>query len=206
MNKSRSRGGSSGPSCWPWTPRSASACSRCARNAKYTIMKYAIMCYIYMYIYTHIHKNANECHNPDFLGFSLAQKMVFERFSWGVMLFGVIRCLQSERFWGCLKSHATIPLLKVRVSRRPQPAADAPGDAGPDGRVPGLPALDSEDSYYLLLYYVIIVYHLIVQVYCIVYYIVLHYTRLYHRTPPRSSRAWTATSGPSSRGAFLNII
>ena len=57
----------------------------------------------------HISQRGNKCHNPDFLGFSKQQWLL--RGSWGVIRLSFV-CLLNERFWGCLKSHATIPLLK----------------------------------------------------------------------------------------------
>ena len=51
----------------------------------------------------------NQCHDPDFLGFSRKELVL------GVVmnntLTNLVLCLLSERFWGRLKSHATIPLL-----------------------------------------------------------------------------------------------
>ena len=58
-----------------------------------------------------------KCRNPDFLGFS-KQDMVFERFI-GVDFVSFV-VLLNERFWVCLRSHATIPSLRggLHVRRR----------------------------------------------------------------------------------------
>ena len=51
-----------------------------------------------------------KCRNPDSLGFS-KNGIGFERFRRGELFCSLV-ILLNERFWGCLKTHATIPWLK----------------------------------------------------------------------------------------------
>ena len=60
-------------------------------------------------------------HDPDLLECSKNTTMVVERFIGGEFVVHLLALL-NERFWGCLKSHATTPLLKgVPLATPPPP-------------------------------------------------------------------------------------